>query len=207
MPDAYSQRDPAPGTWSDAFAALPADIPPGDGWSRLSARLDARRGPSFAWPRRAYASFPAMAIGSGGSRRLAIAAALVAAVALPWALRDRLAPPAEQAAPTVAAAAGSQAQPSLEQLYAESARLEALLQYARDDRVSSASAAALSSEMDARVATIDRALMQPGLSPEQQLWLWRNRVDALRSQAGFESTRRWLAANGERYDGAVARVD
>jgi len=24
---------------------------------------------------------------------------------------------------------------------------------------------------------------------------------------GFETTRRWLAANGERYDGALVRVD
>ncbi|TKR30818.1 hypothetical protein FCE95_12035 [Luteimonas gilva] len=192
MPDVYSQREPSPG-WDEAFAALPAETPPGDGWARLSARLDARRKPRWV-------------------QRFAIAAAVTAAVALPWSLRDRLAS-TEQAAATVATATvpeqaeAAQGEPKLEQLYAESARLEALLQYARDDRVSSASAAALSSEMDARIATIDRALMRPGLSPEQQLWLWRSRVDALRSQAGFESTRRWLAANGERYDGAVARVD
>ncbi len=194
MPDAYSQREPSPAGWGEAFAALPAETPPGDGWSRLSARLDARRKPRWV-------------------QRLAIAAAVTAAVALPWSMRDRLTPSTEHAPATVATAEtpqpvrSAQAEPTLEQLYAESARLEALLQYARDDRVSSASAAALSSEMDARVATIDRALMRPGLSPEQQLWLWRSRVDALRSQAGFESTRRWLAANGERYDGAVARVD
>lgn len=194
MPDAYTQREPTPAGWGEAFAALPAEIPPGDGWSRLSARLDGRRKPRWV-------------------QRFAVAAAVTAAVALPWAMRDRPAPPAKQAPATVATTAAgtgtqpAQAEPTIEQLYAESARLEALLQYARDDRVSSASAAAVASEMDARVATIDRALMRPGLSPEQQLWLWRNRVDALRSQAGFESTRRWLAANGERYDGAVARVD
>lgn len=194
MPDAYSQRELSPAGWDEAFAALPAEMPPGDGWSRLSARLDARRRPRWV-------------------QRFAVAAAVTAAVALPWGMRDRFAPSAEQTPATVATTAAgtetqpAQAQPTIEQLYAESARLEALLQYARDDRVSSASAAAVASEMDARVATIDRALMQPGLSPEQQLWLWRNRVDALRSQAGFESTRRWLAANGERYDGAVARVD
>jgi hypothetical protein len=32
-------------------------------------------------------------------------------------------------------------------------------------------------------------------------------VDTLRSTVGFETTRRWLAANGERYDGALVRVD
>jgi len=65
----------------------------------------------------------------------------------------------------------------------------------------------LSSELDARITAIDAALMQPGLSPERQLWLWRGRVEALRSLTSFESNRRWLAANGERYDGAIARVD
>jgi len=196
MPDAYS-RKPAPDGWNDAFAALPAETPPGDGWARLSAKLDARR--RARWP-----------------QRLAIAAAVLVAVALPWGLRNGQAPDTadETVATPIAAAsappAGTQAQAqptTLDQLYAESARLEALLQVARDDRVSSAAAAAVSSEMDERVAAIDRALMQPGLSPERQLWLWRNRVDALRTLAGFESTRRWLAANGERYDGAVARVD
>lgn len=193
MPDAYS-RKPAPDSWDDAFAALPAETPPGDGWARLSAKFDTRR--RVRWP-----------------QRLAIAAAVLVAVALPWGLRNGGAPDVATTAPVVAAIdtpAGTQAQPqpaTLDQLYAESARLEALLQVARDDRVSSAAAAAVSSEMDARVAAIDRALIQPGLSPERQLWLWRSRVDALRTLAGFESTRRWLAANGERYDGAVARVD
>lgn len=196
MPDAYS-RKPAPDSWDDAFATLPAETPPGDGWARLSAKLDARR--RARWP-----------------QRLAIAAAVLVAVALPWGLRNGGAPDVGEptaTTPVVASTdtpAGTQAQPqpvTLDQLYAESARLEALLQVARDDRVSSAAAAAVSSEMDARVAAIDRALIQPGLSPERQLWLWRSRVDALRTLAGFESTRRWLAANGERYDGAVARVD
>lgn len=187
MPDAYSKNGRAPEGWNEAFAALPMENPPGDGWPRLSARLDARRRPRWV-------------------PRLAIAAALVLAVALPLGLRHRLQPAADGA--PASAATAPQAQPqTLDQLYAESARLEAVLQYARDDRVSSAAAAAVAGDMDARVATIDRALMQPGLSPEQQLWLWRSRVDALRSQAGFESTRRWLAANGGRYDGAVARVD
>ena len=189
MPDAYSKNGHAPEGWNDAFAALPLENPPGDGWSRLSAQWHARRRPRWV-------------------PRLAIAAALVLAVALPLGLRQRLQPAADGAPASVATASQAPSQPqTLDQLYAESARLEAVLQYARDDRVSSAAAAAVAGDMDARIATIDRALMQPGLSPEQQLWLWRNRVDALRSQAGFESTRRWLAANGGRYDGAVARVD
>lgn len=190
MPDAYSQRG-APDSWRDAFAALSLEQPPSDGWSRLDARLQALRRPQWG-------------------RRLAIAAAVLVAVALPWRLYTTQDLPAtDSTAPVIAsqsAPASSQAA-SLDSLYAESAQLESLLQYARDDRVSSGAAAALSAELDARIAAIDSALIQPGLSPERQLWLWRNRVEALRSLTGFESTRRWLAANGERYDGALARVD
>lgn len=191
MPDAYSQRGAAPDSWRDAFAALPLEQPPGDGWSRIDARLQARRRPQWA-------------------RHLAIAAAVLVAVALPWRLyTSQELPDPDSATPEIAsqsAPASSQAA-SLDSLYAESAQLESLLQYARDDRVSSATAAAMSGELDARIAAIDAALMQPGLSPERQLWLWRGRVEALRSLTSFESNRRWLAANGERYDGAVARVD
>lgn len=186
MPDAYSQRGSAPDSWRDAFASLPLEQPPGDGWSRLSTRLQHRRRPQWA-------------------KRWAIAAAVLVAVAMPWRMHtSQVAPTADR---TAAVSAADPKAASIEQLYAESAQLESLLQVARDDRVSTGAAAALSGEFDARISAIDNALMQPGLSPERQLWLWRSRVEALRSLAGFESTRRWLSANGERYDGAVARVD
>jgi hypothetical protein len=110
--------------------------------------------------------------------------------------------PARAAAPrpaTAAAAAGEPASDSaqpLDALYAESARLEALLALARDDRVASASAALLSAEFDAQVAGIDARLAQPGLDEAQRTALWQARVDALRQAAGFESTQRVLAAQG-----------
>lgn len=214
MPDAYSQRGPMPDDWHDAFAALPLEPAPADGWSRLSARLQLQLEPATAdgrswlgarlhtWRRQQW------------PMPLAIAATLVLAVALPWRIYDPAdrsptdrADAASVASPRSAPSATAAADASLEQLYAESAQLESLLQVARDDRVSSATAAALSGELDARIAAIDAALMQPGLSPERQLWLWRSRVEALRSLTGFESNRRWLAANGKRYDGALARVD
>lgn len=191
MPDVYSQRSPVPHGWHDAFAALPLEQAPADGWSRVSARLQARRRPQW-------------------TLRFAAAAALVVAVALPLKLyHSRDLPGADPASTApIASVAPSRPQPAtLDQLYAESAQLESLLQVARDDRVSSAAAAAMSGELDARIAAIDAALTQPGLSPERQLWLWRGRVEALRSLTSFESNRRWLAANGERYDAAVARVD
>jgi len=183
MPDA---THPIPHhDWRDAFAALPLDPPPADGWSRVAARLDARRRRSLPlW--------------------LATAAALVLAVALPWQLRGPAPAPGNDATNAPATIAATD---PLQALQAESARLEALLQLARDERVSSATAAVLAGELDARVASIDAALMQPSLSADQQRVLWQDRVDALRSVAGFEGTRRWLAANGGRYDGALVRID
>lgn len=44
MPDLiHSQaEDGAPLSWSDAFAALPQETPPGNGWSRIAGKLEAR---------------------------------------------------------------------------------------------------------------------------------------------------------------------
>lgn len=43
MADIRIPSPPAPGSWGEAFAALPAETPPGDGWQRVAAQLDARR--------------------------------------------------------------------------------------------------------------------------------------------------------------------
>ncbi|HET7125800.1 MAG TPA: hypothetical protein VFI26_01705 [Lysobacter sp.] len=96
---------------------------------------------------------------------------------------------------------------AMEPLYAESARLEALLALARDDRAASATAVALGSDFEARVAGIDAALMQPSLPAQRRLDLWRDRVSALRAYASFESTQRALAASGERYDAMLVSID
>ncbi len=187
MPDAT--RPMPPNDWRDVFAALPLDAPPADGWSRVAMRLEARR-------RRRLSLW------------MATAATLVLAVALPWQLqRSRVADSTPTATIAATAPVDSATTARLHALQTESARLEALLQLARDERVSSATAAALAGELDARVAGIDAALMQPSLPVEQQLALWQDRIDALRSVAGFEGTRRWLVANGSRYDGALVRVD
>jgi len=95
----------------------------------------------------------------------------------------------------------------LERFYAESAQLEAVLTMVRDERVASGPAAALSGQLDAYVTTIDAALSQAALPQAQRLALWDQRVDALRQVVGLESTQRWLAASGERYDGALVSVD
>jgi hypothetical protein len=181
MPDLHSSVS-MPRDWSEAIAALPLEQPASEGWARVAAKLDARRKPR--WP-----------------MWLAAAAALVLAMALPWQWHRDHASPATAAQPLVA---GPDA---LEQLYAESAQLEALLAMARDERVSSGTAAALAGDLDRQLASIDTALMQPGLSRAQQVALWQQRVDALRSVVSFEGTRRWLVAQGERYDGALVSID
>lgn len=95
----------------------------------------------------------------------------------------------------------------LGELQAESAQLEALVALTRDEQVGSASATVMSSELDERVRLIDATLIAGSLPAAQRLSLWQQRVGALRTLAGVESTQRWFAARGERYDDALVRVD
>lgn len=103
--------------------------------------------------------------------------------------------------------ASGSATAELDRLYAESAQLEALVALARDDRMSTGTVAALGGELQAQVARIDAALVDPSLTPGQRLVMWRDRVQALRELAGFETTQRLLAARGEQYDGMLVSVD
>lgn len=327
-----------PRNWPDAFARLPQDLPPADGWARMSASLDAHAGgsaPAAGAASDAPAARPASPLRSPGrradtthpARRWAIAAMLAAALPLglwlslhaqrSWRETGQTDPVARTtgqdtptprataavaapddaarttqaganpapgpssranapAAPTtdrtpadraVAAVTGSpaggtdrpqpltapsratrehgatarvqdpRAQPkrdrpavaatvpdtaiartppqagaggntdALAALQAESAQLEALVALTRDDRVANASMALVSSELDQRLRLIDTALTQTALPDDQRLSLWRQRVASLRSLAGVESTQRWFAARGERYDDALVRVD
>jgi hypothetical protein len=190
MPDFTSRPTNPPAGWHEAFASLPLEGAPADGWATLSRRLDARR-------RRVRRWLP-----------LAAAAALALAIVPAWLPQPAGEQPAVNATPASIARQHANAEPAtLEQLHAESARLEALLQYARDGRMASGAAAVMAAEFDARITAVDAALMQPGLSPERRMQLWQERVEMLRDFAGFESTRRWLAASGERYDGALVHVD
>ena len=99
------------------------------------------------------------------------------------------------------------ADPQLERLYAQSAQLEALVALARDDRVATGTAATLTSAYDAQVASIDASLREPDMDAAQRTNLWQQRVDALRQLAGFETTQRALAAQGERYDAMLVSID
>jgi hypothetical protein len=99
--------------------------------------------------------------------------------------------------PTTPAAAIDDSTPRIAGLQEESARLEALLAFARDERVGSASAVLLADALDAQVANIDAALTAPGLAPDVRESLWQARVDALQQAAGFVSTQRLLATQGQ----------
>jgi hypothetical protein len=96
---------------------------------------------------------------------------------------------------------------TLMQLQAESARLEALIAMTRDDRVGSAAATVMAAELDQRIGLIDAGLTQNSLPADQREALWRERVRTLHDLAGVETTQLWLAAQGERYDGALVSVD
>jgi hypothetical protein len=218
MPDSHRQHPSPPSTWSDAFAALPLDAPEASAWPAIASRLDARR--RVRWPLW-LATAAALALVAivplqqlsddrvarpGDSAIVDAGARGAPASAVPGAAADdtRIAT-AGRPAPTGAADNPNRAE--FERLYAESAQLEAVLAMARDDRVASGPAAALSDELDAYLTSIDAALSQPALPRSQRLALWDQRVDALRQVTGFASTQRWLAANGDRYDGALVSVD
>ena len=115
--------------------------------------------------------------------------------------------PADAAAASTATAADTRLAAQLRELQAESAQLEALVAVARDERVASAAAAVMGAGLDQRLQLIDTALGDAALPAATRVALWRERVDSLRSLAGMESTQRWYAARGERYDSALVRVD
>lgn len=102
--------------------------------------------------------------------------------------------------------AGITASSRLADLRRESARLEALVAQARDERMASAPVAVMSASLDDRIRLIDAALMQSGIDEMQRASLWSERVGALQELASLEGTQRWMAAHGASMD-AVARVD
>lgn len=141
-------------------------------------------------------------------------------VAMPVAKRDapqrnpRIAPsrqPIRTAAPpaeaTRVATAVAPPTTDLEPLYAQSAQLESLLAMARDERMASGTSAALTGGLDARLASIDAALVEPGLDTQRRAELWGQRVDALQQLVGIETTQRLYAARGQTYQAALVSID
>lgn len=291
MADTAHPNAMPPNDWNTAFAALPSEAPPTDGWSRLSEALDtraanrlprnrrsrwlalaavlatvalvplllmrervtltpppdvpatmsastaltasSRTSPDTAVPSSATASIGTapLATGSPGTRA-DVARAASTRTASRQSTAKRSSTPTRRVASTAvdtAARSGNAADAiassvsvdttgagvdastdrtdTLMQLQAESARLEALVAMTRDDRVGSAAATVMSAELDQRIGLIDAGLTQNALPLDQREALWRERVRTLRDLAGVETTQLWLAAQGERYDGALVSVD
>ena len=186
MPDATTRNAMPPG-WNEAFAALPLERPDADSWNRITARLDARR--RQRWP-----------------VWLAAAAALVIAVALPW--RQW-----QQANPSVETGQGD---------HAGNRR-------AGRDAGTTASRVGTTRSIagdGARRTRVQRGRGQRRQRPRPAARRHRCRADAARcwrwpasARYGANAWRRyalssaskargaWLAAQGERYDGALVRVD
>ncbi|MDI9237359.1 hypothetical protein QLQ15_00335 [Lysobacter sp. LF1] len=287
MPDADTPRTPAPSDWSAAFAALPMETPPADGWKRVGDALDARAHTSRAphhrrrWPtwiaaaavlsavalvpmlrrdpgaptpqdtvmvattkpastaasmpaspaRDASRTAPDIAVASTppAPRIEAGSATARPPTAVPRKRRNSVTTPPHAAEPRRLVADATASMPdapntvataptiddeanrgdavAVQSLQAESARLEALVALARDDRVASANGAALTTQLDERIGRIDASLSQPGLADGDRTLLWQERVVAMRELAGIETTQRWLTTHGERYDGALVSVD
>lgn len=88
----------------------------------------------------------------------------------------------------------------------ESARLEALLAMAHDDRVGSGTGAMLAAQLQSHLSQIDGVLASDTIDDDERLALWDARVDTLRDLTGLETTERWFAAEGRAYDTALVQV-
>jgi hypothetical protein len=168
---------------ADALAALPLETPERSAWPALAERLASRRR-RVRWP---FAVAAAAAL------------ALVAVGQWPQPVHVTPAATATTAKAANATAAGDT---RLATLMDESARLERLLDAASDDGASSASAAAMGVEFEDRLASVDAQLRQSS-DPARQRELWRQRVWLLRQAASLETSRHYLAANGQRLDVAL----
>ena len=94
----------------------------------------------------------------------------------------------------------------LAEVQQESARLEALLAMAHDDRVGSGTGAMLAAQLQSRLSQIDSVLASDAIDDDERLALWDARVDTLRDLTGLETTERWFAAEGRAYDTALVQV-
>ena len=166
----------------DALAALPMPAPERSAWPAMAARLQARRRAPRRWP-------------------IAIAASLLALALLPRGWHGLDAPVGDAAAP--GASAGAQRQ-ELAALMAESARLERLVDAARDGGSASGAATAVSLSLDDRLRGVDAQLAGTGAADaSQQLALWQQRVDLMRDVAAIEASRHYLASQGDSLDVAL----
>ena len=173
--------DPRRIALGEALAALPMPAPERSAWPAMAARLQARPRAPRRWP-------------------VALAAGLLALALLPrgWTGFD-----ASTDAGTEPASASTQRQ-QLAALMAESARLERLVDSARDGGSTSAAATAVSLSLEDRLRGVDLQLTRTApADAAQQLALWQQRVDLMRDVAAIEASRHYLASQGDSLDVAL----
>lgn len=220
MPDHSPPLHPAaPPDWHHAFAALPLEAPPADGWQRIAAtlpRTPRRRRHLLPWAVAAatacLAALPVLhLLRSPAPVQVAQPAAADASPATSGATSTGSAsapipPPGETVAggitatPVAAqvepASAAGAAAPALEPLQAESARLESLLAELSGADAGSGVQLALTASLRTEVAGIDDALAGTGIDDATRSGLWRQRVELLRELAGLAADQRWQALYG-----------
>lgn len=166
---------------AQALAGLPLESPIASAWPALSRRIAPPRRASSRWP-------------------LALAATAVVGMAIFALPREAATPTTVESVPVVDTTTSGAGQ--LAALMSESARLERLVAAANDDGASSASAAALSVALEDSLKGVDGELTA-ATDSSQQLALWQQRVDLLRDVARIETTRHYLAAQGQDFDVAL----
>lgn len=204
----------APPDWHHAFAALPLDAPPADGWPRVAAalpRTPRRRRHLLPWAVAAatacLAALPALQLLRAPTPVDAVQPAPAGPVqATPPADDVRIAPRSGDPERAIAAApVARQAEPvsiadpprpGLEPLQAESARLEGLLAELSGTDAGSGVQLALSASLRTQVAGIDEALAGTDLDAAARSGLWQQRVELLRALAGLAAEQRWQALYG-----------
>ena len=169
-------QNPSRGTppWSE-LALL---APPRSAWPALDAELTRRRHRRLSW--------------------LAMAAVLAVVALLPRLLTS---PPPQMSSEVSVTASGEDENAHIATLMTESAQLEALIAWSREEDVESASAASLVMALEERVERVDLLLSRPDADPAAALPLWQERVLRLRQIAGLQSSQHLLAANGEAESG------
>ncbi|AKC86153.1 hypothetical protein [Pseudoxanthomonas suwonensis] len=216
-----SERNtPAAADWHHAFAALPLETPPGDGWQRVAAGLARPPRPrrrvlpwAVAAATACLAALPVLgllrapappapdAVAGIDSRTAAPdattghSAAAVLPVTDTAPRNEPPAPVASSAAPPAPDAVPA-TRPPMEPLYAESARLEALLAQLSGPEPGDGVQLALSASLRSQVSAIDEALAGNALDEPALAGLWQQRVDVLRELASLAAGQRWNALYG-----------
>jgi hypothetical protein len=206
----------APPDWHHAFAALPLETPPADGWQRIASalpRTPRRRRHLLPWAVAAatacLAALPALQL---------LRAPMPVEATLPApAGPAQVAPGTENADVSTVAQTGERdsvaaavpvtgrvepapiadvPQPGLAPLQAESARLEGLLAELSAADTGDGMQLALGASLRTQVAGIDDALAGTDLDAAARSGLWQQRVELLRALAGLAAEQRWQALYG-----------